>query len=325
MTRKLEDIGFYTLSDKRAQTSSHTSPLFRCELILTDRCNFKCPYCNGIRKDVQGTLSLEQALSILNLWIDQGLKNVRFSGGEPTLYPYLKELVSHCKNNNVEHIAISTNGSANLDYYKELINLGVNDFSISLDSGCCSVGKKLTGNVEGAWEIVVENIREISKLSYTTVGMVFTEDNINTAVQDIQFASSLGVADIRIISSSQYNRAIENLQSLSKEILDKHPILKYRVQNYTNSRPIRGISSKDCSKCKLVLDDMAIAGDYHFPCIIYMRQQGDPIGKVSGNMREERLKWFQNHNSLEDKICRENCLDVCVDFNNKADLTKEDR
>jgi MoaA/NifB/PqqE/SkfB family radical SAM enzyme len=88
------------------------------------------------------------------------------------------------------------------------MHLGVNDFSISLDSGCCSVGKKLTGGIEGAWEKVVDNIREISKISYVTVGMVFTEDNIGTATEDIKFADSLGVADIRIISSSQYQNQL---------------------------------------------------------------------------------------------------------------------
>ena len=42
---RLEDIGFYTLSDYRASQCSASSPLWRCELLLTDRCNFHCPYC----------------------------------------------------------------------------------------------------------------------------------------------------------------------------------------------------------------------------------------------------------------------------------------
>ena len=214
----LQDIGFYTLSNERAKNSSEKTPLQRCELILTDLCNFNCPYCMGIRADCQGTLSFERAMEILNLWIKDGLKNVRFSGGEPTLYSRLDELVAHCKMNNVENIAISTNGSADLELYEKLFLAGVNDFSISLDSGCCSVGKKLTGGVDGAWEKVVENIRSISKFCYVTVGMVFTEENIGTALEDIKFADSLGVADIRIISSAQYNKAIEKLQELPKEI-----------------------------------------------------------------------------------------------------------
>jgi molybdenum cofactor biosynthesis enzyme MoaA len=82
------------------------------------------------------------AKKVLNLWIAEGLKNVRFSGGEPTLYPHIEKLVEHCKGNNVERIAISTNGSANWDKYQALIDAGVNDFSVSLDACCSSMGDK---------------------------------------------------------------------------------------------------------------------------------------------------------------------------------------
>ena len=46
--------------------------------------------------------------------------SINCSRGEPTLYPYLIKLVEICKNNDVEHIAISTNGSAHFEFYKEL-------------------------------------------------------------------------------------------------------------------------------------------------------------------------------------------------------------
>lgn len=49
---KLEDIGFYTLFDERAKNVSWNSDLQRCELILTDKCNFKCVYCRGIKKEL---------------------------------------------------------------------------------------------------------------------------------------------------------------------------------------------------------------------------------------------------------------------------------
>lgn len=315
---KLEDIGFYTLCDERVQTSSETTSLKRCELILTEACNFNCPYCMKLKKDIGGTLKFDKAMEILNYWIAQGLENVRFSGGEPTLYKNLDKLVNHCKINGVKRIAISTNGSNELEYYKELCSLGVNDFSISLDSACCAVGDQMAGNIQGSWNKVVDNIKEISKFCYVTVGMVFTEANINDAIESIKFASSLGVADIRIISSAQYNQAIENLQELPQEILAKHPILCYRVQNYLKGRKIRGLDKQNCGKCKLVLDDMAVAQDQHFPCIIYMRQRGESIGKVGPNMRQERKEWYEKHDSFLDPICRSTCLDVCVDFNDKA-------
>lgn len=92
---KLEEIGFYTLSDKRALNSSHCSDLYRCELMLTDRCNFKCPYCRELKNGRD--LLYKDAKNIIEYWASENLKNIRFSGGEPTLYPKLINLVKIAK------------------------------------------------------------------------------------------------------------------------------------------------------------------------------------------------------------------------------------
>ena len=44
---RLEEIGFYTLSDERAKNVSSTSRMQRTEMLVTGRCNFSCPYCRG--------------------------------------------------------------------------------------------------------------------------------------------------------------------------------------------------------------------------------------------------------------------------------------
>ena len=300
------------------QESSTTSPLWRAELILTDECNFKCPYCRELRDDIKGELSFDQAMFTVSEWIKDGLKNVRFSGGEPTLYPGLDLLVKKCKAGGVENIAVSTNGSATPEIYDYLIECGVNDFSISLDGGCCSVGDKMAGGIPGAWDIVVSNIEYISKKTYVTVGMVFTEENINECFEAVKFAYDLGVSDIRVIPSAQYNQALTKLSELPVEILDTNPILKYRIENLNSDVPIRGIDAENKNKCRLVLDDMAVAGELHFPCIIYMREHGEPIGFVNADMREERREWMENHDPSTDPICSEMCLDVCQFYNRVA-------
>jgi MoaA/NifB/PqqE/SkfB family radical SAM enzyme len=312
---KLENIGFYTLSDKRAKEANEKSPLQRCELLITSRCNFKCPYCRGTT--YKGDIPFGKAINYLNIWINEGLKNVRFTGGEPTLHKDLLKMVDYCKNHKVEHIAISTNGSAELNYYKDLIRAGVNDFSISLDGGCCEIGDLMSGGVKGAWNNVIDNIRELSKLTYVSVGMVFTESNINECLESVLFADSLGVGDIRVIPSAQFNQALIKLQELPQNILSKYKILKYRINNLKQGRHVRGLKESDYNKCPLSLDDMAVASGYHFPCVIYMREQGEPIGRLTSNVRQDRKTWFENHNTFKDKICKENCLDVCIDYNNK--------
>ena len=83
--------------------------------------------------------------------------------------------------------------------------------------------------------------------------------------------------------------------NIPEEILNKHPILKYRVNNFNNKRDVRGIKKDDCYKCHLVKDDMAIEGDYHYPCIIHLRETKKPIGSIYGNIRKDRYEWFKNH------------------------------
>lgn len=317
MVGNLEGIGFYTLSDKRAEELSLSSPLYRCEMILTDRCNFKCPYCRGLRDDLKGDIDYNQATKTIKLWSKEGLKNIRFSGGEPTLYKKLNDLVKLCKDQGIERIAISTNGSASLNLYNSLVENGVNDFSISLDACCSSTGDIMTG-VKNKWNKVIENIKELSKKTYVTVGMVFTEQNINKCIESILFARSLGVSDVRVIPSAQYNKALNKLSYLP-DILNKYPILKYRVNNVKNNRHVRGILKEDTNKCYIVLDDMAASQDKHFPCIIYLREKGNPIGKIGPNMRRERYEWFKNHNTKKDIICKENCLECLCHHNNTVE------
>lgn len=316
----LENIGFYTLNDERAKNTSMTSPLQRCELILTDRCNFKCKYCRGLKKPAAGHLSIKECMSTLDYWISEGLKNVRFSGGEPTLHRDLPFLVEYCTVHNVQKIAISTNGSADFKLYQQLLWAGANDFSISLD-GCCAEDHDRMAGKHGVSEKVIENIRKLSKLTYVTIGMVFTEDNVDRCLEAVEFAHSLGVADIRVIPSAQYNKALQRLSGLSDDILNVHPILKYRVNNIRKERSVRGINKKH--KCWLMLDDMAVAGNYHYPCIIYLREQGEPIGKMGETIRKDRLAFIKKHNPWEDPICKKNCLDVCVDYNEKAEEFKK--
>ena len=40
---KLDDMGFYTLTEKRCAEASVFSRLSRCELVLSSKCNFNCP------------------------------------------------------------------------------------------------------------------------------------------------------------------------------------------------------------------------------------------------------------------------------------------
>jgi MoaA/NifB/PqqE/SkfB family radical SAM enzyme len=306
---KLDEIGFYTMSEERAAHATHRTALQRCELVLSARCNFTCPYCRHVGGD---DLPLTHAQRWVSLWAAQGCVAVRFSGGEPTLYAELPTLVAYARAHDIKYIAVSTNGSAPAALYATLIMAGANDFSVSLDVCCAEDGDKM--GMRGRFDTVVDNIRWLAPRVYTTVGVVLTEDNLARANDTIKFASELGVADIRVIPAAQNGAALKGIQ-VDAALLKRHPILAYRVGNLQAGRPVRGIGPADSARCGLVLDDVAACGDHHYPCIIYMRERGKPIGRISPRMREDRAAWYAQHDTWADPICRENCLDVCVDYN----------
>jgi len=302
----LENIGFYTLCDERADNVNIDSPLWRAEMLLTDRCNFKCPYCRGPAEGQKGDVS----------------RNIRFSGGEPTMWPDLVQLIAYSRSRNIERIALSTNGSAKQELYRSLFDAGVNDFSISLDACCAETGDMMAGNKKGSWKRVVSNIEFLSKLTYVTVGIVLTPDNMQEFYDIVSFADKLGVADIRIVTSAQWNHKLGQIV-IQEDILSRHPILRYRIDNFNNGRNMRGIQAHDSNKCPLVIDDIAVLNGYHYPCIIYLREHGKPIGKMTDDFRQQRFDWFVGHDTHSDQICSKNCIDVCQDYNNKAMKTRK--
>lgn len=319
---RLEDIGFYTLCDARAKDSSEDSPMWRCEMILTSACNFRCPYCRPLREDCRGTMPLARAMYVLDQWIDQGLRHVRFSGGEPTLYPHLRTLVCHCRNRGVNRVAISTNGSASRKTYAALVDAGANDFSVSLDACCSSFADKMSGGL-CVIDNVTENIRWLAEQTYTTTGVVLTNENYKEMNNIIRYADSLGVADVRIISAAQENFLLEGVLSIEPELLERHPILKYRAGNIRQGRGVRGLEDHNCGTCHLMNDDSVVAGNHHFPCIIYLREGGEPVGEIGPNMRQERVAWLRTHDTHKDPICKNNCLDVCIQHNDTAERLRK--
>jgi len=321
---RLEDIGFYTLSDERAKSTSPTSQMKRCEMIINEYCNFKCPYCRGLAEMVfdnriKKELSIEEIKRNIDLWCDGlPLENIRFSGGEPTFHKHIVQAVEYARQSGVKRVAISTNGSNKRKIYERLLAAGCNDFSISLDAADAETGDRMAGNISGAWAKVVRNIEWISQRTYVTVGVVLEPENIEGFIQIVEYASSLGVSDIRVIPSAQWDQPLPGLANINQSILDRHPILRYRVNNFILGKRIRGLTETSAKSCPLVLDDSVIAGEDHYPCVIYMREQGQPIGKVSETMRQERVDWLKRTNTHQELICKNNCLDVCVDYNKRS-------
>lgn len=317
----LDKIGFYTLRDERARTCSTTSPMTRACFMVTGRCNFSCPYCNGPACDRDFTV--EQVGTLLVDLAAHGLGAVRFTGGEPTLHKGLPEMVRIARTLGIPKIAVSTNGASRPELYQKLVKAGVNDFSISADCQDLELAAKLSGR-PGTWDRVKENIRMLSALTYVNIGTTITADNLEKIPETLAFLGELGVADIKLATATQFQREIphEILDRIPQALLDRMPVLRYRVEHYRAGRPVRGlVEGRDSHHCWWVQDDIVLTPDGHYPCIVYPREKGKPIGPLGtvAEMRAARLEWARAGDTHTDAICAPFCMDIFADCNKRIE------
>jgi len=76
---------------------------------ITTRCNCRCYFCKVWRKPVIEP-NLEQALQTVDTLDKMGCYSLSITGGEPLLYPYIREVVNHAHEKGFI-VQINTNGS----------------------------------------------------------------------------------------------------------------------------------------------------------------------------------------------------------------------
>ncbi|OUM55807.1 hypothetical protein BVG19_g5405 [[Candida] boidinii] len=106
---------------------------------ITERCNLRCVYCmpeEGIELSPnEKLLTTDEIIKIAKIFIKQGVRKIRLTGGEPTVR---KDIVSLVKRLNelegLEEICITSNGIALHRKLPELIENGLTSLNLSLDT-----------------------------------------------------------------------------------------------------------------------------------------------------------------------------------------------
>ena len=146
-------------------------------LELTYLCNLRCQMCSlveggmvtkqGQRQNpelrepdgsVRREVSTEEYLDIIRQIGRAGVKNVTLTGGEPTLRRDITALVAALKKYPI-HVSMISNGSGKPEVYRELIDLGLDSITISVD-GTREVHDHVRGR-EGSFDRAVRAIKTI--------------------------------------------------------------------------------------------------------------------------------------------------------------------
>ncbi len=122
----------------RRMTDSHGRTIRDLRISITDRCNFRCIYC--MEPDVrfaprESLLSTGEIIRIAAIAESLGVRKIRLTGGEPTLHPELKAIISGIRSVTSVEIAMITNASLlTRDALREWKAAGLGRVTISIDS-----------------------------------------------------------------------------------------------------------------------------------------------------------------------------------------------
>jgi GTP 3',8-cyclase len=109
---------------------------------VTDRCNFRCVYC--MPKDVYGRdfpflphadlLTFEEIARIAGIFVRQGVRKIRLTGGEPLLRRNLERLVAMLAALGDIDLTLTTNGALLARKARALRDAGLHRVTVSLDA-----------------------------------------------------------------------------------------------------------------------------------------------------------------------------------------------
>jgi cyclic pyranopterin phosphate synthase len=108
---------------------------------VTDRCDFRCVYCmaeNMTFLPKADLLSLEELDRLCSVFVHNGVRKLRLTGGEPLVRRGIMTLVAslsrHLAAGALDELTITTNGSQLAKYAGELGGHGVERINVSLDT-----------------------------------------------------------------------------------------------------------------------------------------------------------------------------------------------
>ncbi len=118
-------------------------PLRDLRLSVTDRCNFRCPYCMPRERfhdqyrflKSSERLEFHELIRLTRSFLQLGVVKLRITGGEPLLRAQLADLVGDLTSlPGIEDVALTTNGVLLAQHAAELRAAGLQRVTVSLDS-----------------------------------------------------------------------------------------------------------------------------------------------------------------------------------------------
>ncbi len=310
-------------SDKLTFGSDDFPAPYRMDLILTYRCQNKCEHCYNEPRQLE-ELTVDQWKEIISKLWKIGIPHVVFTGGEPTLYPGLIDLI--IKSEEFGQVTgLVTNGRKLREpgFLKELVAKGLDHVQITVLSHQEEVHDALVG-CKGAWKETMEGLKvALSEDVYLTTNTTIMRSNASEIEGTMHFLISLGVKHIAFngiirsgggketdgIDYQEMSGILARLRNIAEAKGVK--MIWYTPTPYCELNPITsGFGIKQCTACAL---NMAIEPDGAvLPCQSYYK----PVGNILKDdwkeiWNNDLCKSIRERKFLDDKCSDCSLMDTC--------------
>lgn len=306
-------IGTYNLIEAEIQPLQFNYDSFndcysgkQCRLLyieITDSCDFHCIHCYAeIERNGLHMMKIEEFKKVISSVSDDTNCDIRLTGGEPFLNPYICDFVSIVKNrikpNN--HHSIVTNGTFDI---KDAIYALENGFELQISIYGCDYETfhTFTGASRELWDRVEHNLLELSRSKFRNAVLLCYAVNKLTYSELDNFVTMAKRRGFRYILNrpASTGRAVKNWDMLQLSIKD----------HYDFSKNTKANRMRFCFHlCQLHLTVVCVNGDV-IPCSFLRKAKF-----VFGNVFEQSFKSIWNSQKyMEFRALTPTKVDKCKD------------
>ena len=190
---------------------------------VTERCNFRCQYCMPEKPfswvPKENLLSFEELFEFMKIAIDEGIKKIRITGGEPLLREDLDKFIKmiYDYEANID-LAMTTNAFLLKGTAQRLKDAGLKRINVSIDTLIPSVAQEIAG--KDVLKNVLEGVDEALKVGLKVkVNMVPMKTvNANEIVDVLEYCKARDMS-IRFIEYMENAHAKEGIAGLKSDEL----------------------------------------------------------------------------------------------------------
>lgn len=273
---------------------------------VTERCNFRCQYCMPEKPFTwvpkENLLSFEELFLFMKVAIDEGVKKIRITGGEPLLREDLDKFIKMIYDYSADiDLAMTTNAYLLKGAAQKLKDAGLKRINISVDSLIPDVAEKIAQ--KDVLKKVLEGLEEALavglKVKVNMVPMVGMNENEildvmefcklrDIPVRYIEYMENTHAAvDIKGMKSDELLALIGERYSFTDEGFDAaSPSHYYRCDDGYRFGIIEPYKDDFCKKCNRIR--LTAEGDL-IPCLYFDEAMSIHDSVKRGDIKEAAL------------------------------------